>query len=82
MEAVTGEGWLLLSWVLAGAAWLVAHVAVVWLALSARELSTRLRLLSLLPPAAPVVAWVAGRRVAPVLWGVLLVTYAGLRMLE
>jgi len=82
MEAVTGEGWLLLGWVLAGAAWLIVHVAVVWLALSERELSKRLRLLALLPPAAPVVAWAAGRRVAPVLWGVLLLTYAGLRLLE
>ena len=47
MEAVTGEGWLLVSWVMVGAPWLVALVAVVWLAVSAAELSTRLRLLAL-----------------------------------
>ena len=82
MGSVTGEAWLLLSWTLIGAAWLVVHVVTVWLSLRAADLRLRLRLVALLPPAAPVVAWVAGRRVAPVLWGGLLLAYAVLRMLE
>ncbi|MCZ7682712.1 MAG: hypothetical protein M5U28_29520 [Sandaracinaceae bacterium] len=33
-------------------------------------------------PLAPVAAWVAGRRVAPVLWLALVVLYAVLRLLD
>ncbi len=79
---VTPEAWLLLAWVLVGAALLVVHVVVVWLSLRAKSLRLTTRLLALVPPIAPGIAWVAGRRVAPVLWGVLLVTYVVLRLAE
>ncbi len=79
---VTAHAWLLFSWVLAGAAVLVAHAVVVVQALGASELDWRWRAAALLPPLAPVAAWVAGRRVAPVLWLALVVLYAVLRLLE
>jgi hypothetical protein len=79
---ITPEAWLLLAWVLVGAAFLVVHVVVVWLSLRAKALRPATRLLALVPPAAPGVAWVAGRRVAPILWGVLLATYVALRLAE
>lgn len=80
---MTGPAWLLLSWVLVGAAVLVAHALVLRQCLSARELPRRVRLLAfLLPPVAPLVAWIAGRRVAPVLWAGLLVAYLVLRGFE
>lgn len=80
---MTANAWLLLSWVLAGAAVLVAHAVVLAQALRAPELDGRWRAAALLlPPAAPVAAWVAGRRVAPVLWLALVVLYAVLRLLE
>lgn len=78
----TSESWLLLSWIVAGAAFLVAHLVNVWQSLSAKALAVKWRVLSLVPPAAPAVAWAAGRRVAPVVWGVLLVTYVVLRAAE
>lgn len=65
---------------LVGAAWLVLHVLVVWQAMRASELAWRHRLVALVPPAAPAVAWAGGRRVAPVVWAILLVVYVVLRL--
>ncbi len=80
--AVTAKAWLLLSWIVVGAALLVAHLAVLVQALGARELAAKYRLLALVPPLAPVVAWIGGRRAAPIAWLVLLVTYVVLRLFE
>ncbi len=71
---------LLIAWVAVGAALLVAQVVNMWLGLRAKGLAFGWRLLSLVPPAAPAVAWAGGRRVAPILWGVLLVVYVALRL--
>ncbi len=79
---MTPRAWLLIAWVLAGAAVLVAHAVVTWQVMTAAKLPLRARLVGLLPPLSPLVAWVAGRRVAPILWAVLLVTYVALRLLE
>ena len=79
--AVTGEAWLLLAWVLAGAAVLVAHAVVLVQAIGARELGWW-RLAAVLPPVAPITAWKAGRRAAPVAWLLLVLTYVVLRLLE
>jgi hypothetical protein len=65
---------------LVGAAWLVLHLLVVWQAMRASELAWHKRLLALVPPAAPAVAWAGGRRVAPAVWGILLVIYVVLRL--
>ena len=79
---MTANAWLLVSWTVLGAAWLVTHVLVVFQALRADALAWRWRLLALVPPAAPGVAWAGGRRAAPVLWGALLVLYVLLRVAE
>lgn len=79
---MTPRTWLLLSWIVVGAAVLIVHTVVLWQVLRAREVAPRWRWLALLPPAAPVVAWVEGRRVAPVLWGVFVAVYVVLRVLE
>lgn len=78
---MTTQAWLLMSLVLVGALWLLLHAVVLWQSLSARSLAWKWRLLALIPPAAPGVAWAAGRRVAPLLWGVLMVVYLVLRAL-
>jgi hypothetical protein len=77
---LTAEGWLLVSLTLVGAAFLVAHVVVVWLSLGATDMKWRWRVLALLPPVAPALAWIAGRRVAPIAWGALLGSYVVLRL--
>lgn len=79
---MTAHAWLLLSWVLTGAAVLVVHAVVLVQAVGARELAWRWRIAALVPPIAPVIAWVGGRRVAPVLWLLLVVAYAVLRLFE
>lgn len=71
---------MLLAWVLVGAVFLVLHVLALWQGLRAGELASRWRWVALVPPATPVVAWINGARVAPVLWGVVLVTYGILRL--
>lgn len=79
---MTGRVWLLLAWVLVGAAVLVAHAAVLW-QLRGSELDWRARLAALLvPPLAPVLAWRAGRRASPIAWALLVITYVVLRLLE
>ena len=81
MEAgVSADAWLLLAWILVGAAFVVTHLAVLRTAWKARGLALGVRLLALLPPLAPFVAWMAGRRATPVLWVALVLTYIGLRL--
>lgn len=74
--------WLLLVWVLVGAAVLVVHAVVLWQVIRARQVEPRWRWLALIPPLAPVLAWVDGRRVAPIAWIVLVVVYVTLRLFE
>jgi hypothetical protein len=79
---VTPRTWLLLSWVVVGAAALTVHTAVLWQVVRSRELAPRWRWVALFPPATPVVAWMAGRRVGPVAWAVVVGAYVALRLLE
>jgi hypothetical protein len=78
---VSPKAWLLSAWVVTGAALLFAHAVVTWQGLSAKELSRRARLAALVPPLAPLVAWRAGHRIAPIAWATLLLSYATLRCL-
>lgn len=73
--------WLLASWILVFAALFAVHARLLLRAVRAKGLSWGQRSLALIPPFAPFVAWAAGGRVMPVLWGILLVSYVGLRML-
>jgi hypothetical protein len=77
---VTPEVWLLVSWIVVGAAFLVVHVVLVWLCVRAANLSNLMKAVSLVPPATPIVAWASGLRAQPILWLVLLVVYVGLRL--
>jgi hypothetical protein len=74
------DAWLLSSWVLVGAAWLFVHVFVVWLVVRRPEVTRARRLLALLPPAAPFIAWSRGARTAPVAWLTLGALYLVLRL--
>lgn len=76
---MTATAWMLLAWVVVFAALLVVHAVVLWQGMRAGELEMKWRWFALLPPAAPVVAWLNGARVAPVMWGVFLSTYVVLR---
>lgn len=81
---MSASAWLLIAWILVGAAVLFAHavlLAQVWL--GARKVGWLPRMLALfVPVAAPIVAWIDGRRVAPIVWTVLVLTYIGLRLAE
>ncbi len=79
---MTGHAWLLLSWIVVGAAVLVAHVVLVWRVLRSDDLPARQRWWALLPLATPVLAFKAGRRWSLGAWVILLVTYVVLRLLE
>jgi len=77
---VTPEVWLLIGWIVVGAAFLVVHLVLLWLCVGAANLSVTMKAVAFLPPATPVVAWISGRRTQPILWLVLLVVYVGLRL--
>jgi hypothetical protein len=82
VSLVTARAWLLLAWIVVGAAALTVHAVVFWLAIRARNVEWRWRAWAILPPIAPVIAWIDGRRVAPIVWLVLVATYAALRFLS
>ena len=80
---MSGHAWLLIAWIVVGAAVLIVHAVVlaeVWV--HARKLDWRWKLGALVPVVAPIAAWIDGRRVAPLVWLVLVVIYFGLRLLE
>jgi hypothetical protein len=77
---VSARAWLLVSWILVGAAVLVVHVVLLYQVVRAREYRWTTRIWAIVPPLAPVVAWLEGRRAVPILWVVLVVLYVILRM--
>ena len=90
---MTSRAWLLLGWVIVGAAALLAYVVVAWQALRAPgaadpgapetpRAAPRWRFLALIPPLAPGVAWALGRRAGPIVLAILVAAYVGLRLLE
>lgn len=74
------SAWLLSSWIVVGAAVLIVHAVVLWQVARSPEPTSKWRWLALVPPVAPVVAWMGGRRVAPILWTALVVLYLVLRL--
>jgi len=76
---VTPEVWLLVGWILVGAAFLVVHLVTLWLCIRASNLTPAAKVIALIPPATPVVAWRSGLRFQPILWAVLGALYVGLR---
>ena len=70
---------LLIALTALGAVWLCVHVLVVWHAMRPMkdvEVSWGVRALALLPPAAPIVAWVGKHRISPIVWAVIAAAYA------
>ena len=79
---MTPRAWLLLSWIVVGAAMLVVHAVVLFQVFRAEKLPKKHRWWALLPVVAPVLAWIDGRRAAPIVWVGVLLTYLVLRALE
>src|SRR5689334_13246678 len=85
-RAMSAAAYLLIALTVVGAVWMCMHVLTVWHASRPRtgdegqaEWSWRRGAVALLlPPAAPVVAWLGKRRVAPILWGLACATYVAL----
>jgi hypothetical protein len=77
---VTEAVWLLIGWILVGAALLVIHLVCLWLCVRAPNLSLAMKALAFVPPATPVVAWASGLRTQPILWVVTLAVYIALRL--
>jgi hypothetical protein len=74
-------GWLLITWILLLAAWIVVHVAAVTLVLQERELDRKYKVWVLVPLLTPLVAWRVRRRAVSVLWCTSLALYVVLRSL-
>ena len=79
---MTPRAWLLSSWVVVGAAVLIAHAVVVFQVVRARDLPVKHRFWAVIPLLAPVLAWRDGRRSSVFVWVVLVVVYVVLRGLE
>jgi hypothetical protein len=77
---VPDEALTLLTLTVLGALWLTSHVLLLLSAARSEKLRPWLRWLALLPPATPVLGFVAGQRLLGVLWLVLGVVYAALRI--
>lgn len=74
------EAFTLLLLTVLGALWLVSHVLLLLAAARSDKLHPALRLLALLPPATPVLGYLAGKRTLGVTWAVLGTVYAVLRL--
>ena len=79
---MSSRTWLLLSWIVVGAAVVVVHAVVLRQALNASSIPRRRRLWAFVPIVAPIMAWVDGRRAGPVAWMILVTGYVVLRLLE
>ena len=78
-RAMPASAVLWLSCVVALAAWLVAHLALLMAVMGDGSLSRPWRIASLVPVVLPVAAWRAGKLPGVVTWSVLLLLYVGLR---
>ena len=81
---MTARTWLLLSWIVVGAALLVAHLVILVQVVRAEpeRLPRPWRLLAVVPVAAPVLAWLGGARRSVYVWGALAALYLTLRLVE
>ncbi|MEM9194892.1 MAG: hypothetical protein AAGF12_37280 [Myxococcota bacterium] len=79
---MVAETWLLLSLVVIGASFLVVHGIVLFVTLRAEDLEPRWKGAALIPFLTPAMAWKAGYRVWPIVWGALLIAYLVLRLVS
>lgn len=70
---------LLATAILLFAAFLVTHVALLWI-VARSDVAPRWKWLALVPVLTPVSAWIAKKRGAAITWGVLLGAYAIVRL--
>jgi hypothetical protein len=70
---------LLAAAVLLCAAWMVTHLALLWVTVRS-DVAPLWKWLALVPVLTPVAAWIAKARVGAVVWTVLLVSYVVLRL--
>jgi hypothetical protein len=70
---------LLATAILLFAAFLVTHVALLWI-VARSDAAPRWKWLALVPVMTPVSAWIAKKRGAAITWGVLLLAYAIVRL--
>lgn len=70
---------LLATAILLFAAFLVTHVALLWI-VARSDVAPRWKWLALVPVLTPVSAWIAKKRAAAITWGVLLVAYGIVRL--
>lgn len=66
--------------VLVFAAWVLTHLAALWLT-ARSDVAPRLKWLALVPVLTPIAAWKAERRGAAVTWGILGIAYGVLRFI-
>ena len=82
LVAAGKDSWILVGLVISGAAWLAIHVALLIRAAGAGRIRPAVRVLALLPPVAPVLAWAAGSRALVVCWILVGATYFSLWLLS
>jgi hypothetical protein len=71
---------LLIGLTATGAGWLVSHLSLLMRAVTSGQAHAAVRLLSLFPPATPLVAWYLGHRMAAIVWALFGIVYLGLWM--
>jgi hypothetical protein len=76
---MTRELTLLLSLIAVGAGWVLIHLMLLTRTVRAAKLTRSLRALAWLPPATPIVGWLAGARALSAVWVVHAVLYVWLR---
>ena len=72
--------WLLIFAILVSTAWVLTHLALLIAVLSSSDLERNDKLLALVPVLTPWKAWVVGKKVGAVLWGVFIAAYAVIRI--
>ena len=77
---MTTAFWLLIFAILVSTAWVLTHLALLMGVLSSSELERNDKLLALIPVLTPWKAWVAGKKVGVVFWGIFVVAYAIIRI--
>ena len=72
--------WLLVFAILLSTAWALTHLSLLIGVLTSEELETKDKAIALVPFLTPWKAWVVGRKVGVVCWGLFLTAYLALRV--
>ena len=77
---MTSDLLLLIAQILVSAAWGLCHLRILLRTVTKPRVHIALRVLAIVPPATPVVGFLAGQRPFAVVWFALAATYVALRM--